>query len=192
MHHLQKTYKPEDLPVHIICPSLVGFGFSSYPPRHDTMTNVDCAALNDGLMRSLGFDKYIAQGGDIGSFVSRLMGEKHDSCVGKYCKCTPNQNQEALTRAAVHLNMFAVAPPKAFDGSQLDEFDQRCLARLNYFGDHEFAYNEEHGTKTATIAAVVESSPVAMLAWYVPFIRSIRGADSDPFVQDRREDAGLV
>lgn len=82
MNHLQSTYKPSELPVHIVCPSIVGFGFSSYPPRHDYMDNLDSAALNDALMRGLGFSKYVAQGGDIGSYISRIMGEKYESCAG--------------------------------------------------------------------------------------------------------------
>lgn len=33
-------------------------------------------------MRGLGFGAYVAQGGDIGSYVSRLLGEKHGACKG--------------------------------------------------------------------------------------------------------------
>ncbi|RSH89646.1 hypothetical protein EHS25_002197 [Saitozyma podzolica] len=58
----------------------------------------------------------------------------------------------------------ATAPPNS-SPSSLDEFDRACLARADYFLKHEFAYRDEHATKTATIGIVVESSPVAMLAW---------------------------
>lgn len=34
-------------------------------------------------MRGLGFTKYVAQGGDIGSFISLGLAERHDACVGK-------------------------------------------------------------------------------------------------------------
>lgn len=68
-------------------------------------------------------------------------------------------------RTAVHVNMFAAPKPSGYDASSADEFDKKCLARLGYFDEHEFAYHQEHGTKAATISAVVESSPVAMLAW---------------------------
>lgn len=83
LQHLRDTYTPETLPIHAIVPSLVGFGFSAPPPRHDRFTNLDTATLWDQLMRGLGFESYVAQGGDIGSYVTRLLGEKFDACKGE-------------------------------------------------------------------------------------------------------------
>lgn len=34
-------------------------------------------------MRGLGFSSYVAQGGDIGSFVSQLLAQKFDACKGE-------------------------------------------------------------------------------------------------------------
>lgn len=45
---------------------------------------MDVADLWDKLMRGLGFAGYVAQGGDIGSFISRLLGERYDGCKGEY------------------------------------------------------------------------------------------------------------
>jgi microsomal epoxide hydrolase len=61
---------------------MVGFGFSSPPPRHDQFSNLDVADLFNQLMCGLGLEGYVAQGGDIGSHISRLLGEKYDACRG--------------------------------------------------------------------------------------------------------------
>lgn len=82
MQHLTKTYTPETLPVHLIVPSLVGYGFSSPPPVDIDFATKDNATLFDVLMRGLGFDTYIAQGGDVGSLVARFMGEL-PACKGE-------------------------------------------------------------------------------------------------------------
>jgi hypothetical protein len=58
----------------------------------------------------------------------------------------------------------ATAPPNS-SSSTLDDIDRACLARADFFNKYEYAYRDEHATKTATIGMVVESSPVAMLAW---------------------------
>lgn len=49
----------------------------------------------------------------------------------------------------------------------LDAVDKECVERFHYFNRYEFGYRDEHATKPATIGMVVESSPVALLAWYV-------------------------
>ena len=81
-HHLSKTYTPDTLPIHAIVPSLIGYGFSSPPPLDKDFTTRDNANVFDGLMRGLGFEKYIAQGGDVGSLVSRFLGAEHEGCKG--------------------------------------------------------------------------------------------------------------
>lgn len=62
-------------------PSLVGYGYSSAPSVDQDFTTRDNAVLFNSLMEGLGMKGYIAQGGDIGSFVSRFMAS-FDSCKG--------------------------------------------------------------------------------------------------------------
>jgi microsomal epoxide hydrolase len=68
---------------------------------------------------------------------------------------------------AVHINMMSIPPGLPIDTSQLDEVDQETMKRFYWNEKYEFGYNMEHATKTSTIAMVVSSDPVAMLAWYV-------------------------
>ena len=68
---------------HFVVPSLPGWGYSS-PPSLDTEFAVqDISYLVNGLMRGLGFGKYIAQGGDIGSMVSVDLAVRHKECTGE-------------------------------------------------------------------------------------------------------------
>ena len=83
LQRLKDNYSPADLPIHAIVPSIIGYGYSSPPPRHEAFSIGDVATLWDQLMRGLGFDKYIAQGGDLGSHTSRILGQRHEACAGK-------------------------------------------------------------------------------------------------------------
>jgi microsomal epoxide hydrolase len=79
----KEQYSPSELPYHIIVPSLPGYAFSSGPPLHKNFKVEDVARLMDRLMIDLGFgDGYVAQGGDVGSGVARVLGHAYPSCKG--------------------------------------------------------------------------------------------------------------
>ncbi|KAK9315532.1 epoxide hydrolase [Lipomyces starkeyi] len=64
---------PDQQAHHVIAPSLPGFAFSSSPAKPDFGPK-QMAAVNNKVMLTLGYTKYIAQGGDWGSLIVRLMG----------------------------------------------------------------------------------------------------------------------
>src|SRR6266508_1558386 len=59
---------------HLVIPSLPGFGFSG-PTTAPGVEGRTIAAAFAELMARLGYDRYVAQGGDIGAQVSALLGE---------------------------------------------------------------------------------------------------------------------
>ena len=77
----------------MVAPSLPGFAFSEGPKRGDfLMRNI--AAVDHKLMVALGYDVYVAQGGDLGTMVVEYMGMDYpESCV------------------AVHVNGVFTGPP---------------------------------------------------------------------------------
>lgn len=78
---LTKKYTPDNLPFHVVVPSLPGYGYSNGPPLDKDYTVEDMARNIDALMVGLGFGSgYISQGGDIGSFITRVLGAKYDNC----------------------------------------------------------------------------------------------------------------
>jgi pimeloyl-ACP methyl ester carboxylesterase len=81
MDLLRNKYTPESLPYHIITPSLPDYGLSGSLSQNLEMTLERAASIMNGLMIALGFEKgYVAQGGDLGSMIARLMSVNHKEC----------------------------------------------------------------------------------------------------------------
>lgn len=74
------------LPYHVVVPSLPGYTLSEGGPLDRDWSMHDTSRVIDKLMKNLGFDKYIAQGGDVGSFIAHDLVVNYDSCVGVHCK----------------------------------------------------------------------------------------------------------
>jgi microsomal epoxide hydrolase len=83
---VRKQYEKKNLPYHVIVPSLPGYTLSTGLPTDKNWTMEDSADIIHQLMTNLGFDKYLAQGGDVGSFEARLLAQTQDACVGIHCK----------------------------------------------------------------------------------------------------------
>lgn len=81
---VKSRYDPNSSPYHLIVPSFPGFTFSSGPPIDSNWGIANTSAAMDGLLQGLGFGKgYVAQGGDIGSFVAQTLALSSSSCKGK-------------------------------------------------------------------------------------------------------------
>ena len=146
---LKERYSPKDLPYHVIIPSLPGYAYSSGPPiETDYGIDIAAGALNN-LMIGLGFGSgYLAQGGDLGSFVSRLLAMNYDACKG------------------MHVNMMGMPPPENFDKLLVDELEKKALQKATEFLDTGNAFALEQGTRTATIGLALSASPLALLSWW--------------------------
>ncbi|EEA28094.1 hypothetical protein EYB25_000964 [Talaromyces marneffei] len=143
----RKKYEPSTLPYHLIVPSLPGYTFSSGPPVDRDFTSPDAARILNQVMVNLGFESgYVAQGGDVGSKISRVLGAKYDSCK------------------AVHLNFLGrVNPPK---GEQnYSAVEQAGLKRAEWFNTYGTAYYMDHATRPSTISHILSTNPVALLIW---------------------------
>ncbi|CAG8974590.1 hypothetical protein HYALB_00004387 [Hymenoscyphus albidus] len=144
---LKEEYKPATLPYHVIVPSLPGFAFSDAPPLKRDFDLSDAAAIIDKLMIDLGFGGgYVAQGGDVGSKISRILGSKYSSCK------------------AVHVN-YCYMPEPAKPLGNVTATDLEDLKRAREFKATGSAYALEQGTRSSTIGLVLSSSPLALLAW---------------------------
>ncbi|HET6969796.1 MAG TPA: epoxide hydrolase [Phenylobacterium sp.] len=127
----------------VVAPSLPGVGFSANPPRPIGPRRI--AGLFRTLMTDvLGYERFAAQGGDMGSAVSSWLGCDHADAV-----------------AAVHLNLCI--PPMTDPTDDPDELAWR--AAFATVQQRESAYMVEHQTKPQTVAAVLAASPVALAAW---------------------------
>ncbi|KAF2708440.1 alpha/beta-hydrolase [Pleomassaria siparia CBS 279.74] len=145
MNLVRKKYSPQDLPYHVIVPSLPGYTLSSGPPLDKDFKTADIARIIDKLMVGLGFQSYMGQGGDIGSYTCRPLA-LHAGCK------------------AVHLNFNMMIQPKNPDGD-ISATERKGLDRAEDFSERASAYAIEHGTRPATIGFVLQSSPIALFAW---------------------------
>ena len=153
---------------HVIAPSLPGFGFSGKP----TATGwgiPKIAELFTELMAALGYDRYLAQGGDWGSAVTTAIGGTDtDHC------------------AAIHVTLAMGAPPK-LDGDPTPE-EQRALAGLKYYAEWDSGYSKQQSTRPQSIGYGLVDSPAAQAAWVLEKFWAWTDCDGHPEnVLDRDE-----
>ncbi|KAF5006726.1 hypothetical protein FDECE_6903 [Fusarium decemcellulare] len=144
-----KKYSPETLPYHIIVPSLPGYTLSSGPPLDRDFTLADGARIMNQLMINLGFSNgYVAQGGDVGSMISRILSESSDECK------------------AIHVNLLNIGfldSPRNFQPLEANE--QEAMLRCDNWIRTGNGYVIEQQTRPGTMSFVLSSSPLALLAW---------------------------
>jgi len=139
---------------HLVLPSIPGYGLSG--PTHDTgWTTGRVAKAWAELMRRLGYQRYGAQGGDWGAFVSPELGRADpDRVVG------------------IHVNAatFGFIPFGEVGPEELASFtdaEKVRLERLNRFLSDGNAYFQVQATRPQTLAYGLTDSPVGQLAWNV-------------------------
>lgn len=143
----------------VIVPSLPGHGFSDAPTAAGFGADACADVVHELMTRVLGFDRYLAQGGDRGAFVSAGLGHRHrDSLIG------------------IHLNM---ATGIVGDGGQLSEDERQFQDDQIRFLAIEGGYIAIQGTKPQTLGVGLNDSPVGLLAWIVEKWRAWSDCDGD-------------
>jgi pimeloyl-ACP methyl ester carboxylesterase len=144
----------------VVVPSLPGYGWSGRPtaPGWGPARTADAWAE---VMRRLGYERFGAQGGDIGSFVSANLGARHpDRVVG------------------VHLNMVVTGPPEG--QAEFDERERRALDRLREFRTDGSAYSHQHRTRPQTLGYGLTDSPAGQCAWILEKFHAWTDSGGDP------------
>jgi pimeloyl-ACP methyl ester carboxylesterase len=129
----------------VIVPSLPGHGFSQRPTEA-TFGADECARIMRTLMVDvLGYDRFGAQGGDRGAFVSASLGHEHHDVV-----------------AGIHLNF-----PTGIPGSPMSDDEAQWIADQQRYLVEQGGYIAIQGTRPLTLAYGLHDSPVGTLAWIV-------------------------
>lgn len=131
---------------HVIAPSLPGFGFSDKPTG--TGWNVDrIGAAWATLMARLGYDRWVAQGGDWGAAVTTAIGAaRPEAC------------------AAIHINMPLIFPD-ADDMADLTPREQASLAAMAHYQSSESGYAKQQQTRPQSLGYGLVDSPTGQAAW---------------------------
>jgi pimeloyl-ACP methyl ester carboxylesterase len=133
---------------HIVIPSIPGYGFSDASDERG-MNPRKVAKLWVKLMRALGYEKFIAQGGDWGASISTWIGlDSPESLIGIHLNYIPGSYKPYLTET-----------------NQLTDREKNFLEEEKEWFRKEGAYSEIQGTKPQTVAFAIEDSPVGLAAW---------------------------
>ncbi len=134
---------------HVVLVSMPGYGFSG-PTRERGVDVARIAAAVAEVMAQLGYERYLAQGGDWGAFVTRHLGEHYPQHV-----------------AAIHTNML-FAPPDQSDPELLASITEPELAALAASGERikdGTAYMELQSTRPHSLGFGLDDSPVGLAGW---------------------------
>jgi pimeloyl-ACP methyl ester carboxylesterase len=137
---------PEDA-FHLVLPSLPGYGFSGEPTELGWESGRIARAWAE-LMDRLGYTRYVAQGGDVGAFVTDAMGR---------------QAPEGLV--GIHVNLLGAAPGLKDQLPAESEQERVAHDALETVTTDGSAYFLEQSTRPQTIGYSVLDSPVALAAW---------------------------
>lgn len=131
---------------HLVIPSLPGYGFSDKPSG--TGWGVErIAAAWITLMRRLGYQRFVAQGGDWGAAVT-----------------TGVAMARPAELAGIHLNMPLVFPEQS-DFADLTPAEQASVESMGFYQEKDSGYAKQQGTRPQTIGYALADSPVGQAAW---------------------------
>jgi pimeloyl-ACP methyl ester carboxylesterase len=130
----------------LVIPSLPGYGFSAEPAEVGWDPGRIAGAWAE-LMRRLGYTRYVAQGGDVGAFVTDAMGR-----------------QAPAGLLGIHVNLLQTALLGASPPAE-SEKERAALDALATFSTSGRGYFIEQATRPQTIGYGLLASPVALAAW---------------------------
>jgi microsomal epoxide hydrolase len=154
----------------VIAPSLPGFGFSGRPPRPIGPRKM--AGMFDTLMTDvLGYDSYLAQGGDWGGAISSWLGYDH-----------------APACRAIHINIMTM---RHADGPKGPE-EEAWAAEFEREQMMENGYRTQQATKPQTLSYAMMDSPVGVAAWLIEKFNSWSDTDGDNIESVHSKDSLLT
>jgi epoxide hydrolase len=151
---------------HLVIPSLPGFGFSDKPENTGAEgTGWGVGRIADAwieLMSRLGYEKWVAQGGDWGSAVTETIAWKAPAGL-----------------AGVHFNMSLVFPTPEEVAEATPEEQEMIAGAVRYDAELS-AYAKQQSTRPQTIGYALTDSPAGLAAWIYYMFHGATDSDGDP------------
>jgi pimeloyl-ACP methyl ester carboxylesterase len=143
----------------VVIPSMPGYGFSG-KPTETGWDPIHIARAWIMLMDRLGYERYVAQGGDWGAQITDVMGaEAPPELLGIHSNMPgtlPPDVSKALTS-----NILGTGHPRP---SGMSAEESRAYDQLSFLFTKGFGYALEMSTRTQTLYGLADS-PVALAAW---------------------------
>ncbi|CAL1713455.1 unnamed protein product [Somion occarium] len=159
---------------HVVAFSLPGYGFSEAPKKRGFGLR-QYAEVGHKLMVALGYDEYIAQGGDWGFGIVRTMaslyGERH---VKAWHTNFPFMYKPSLSAHPLIWLRDLVTPYTAEERQHSE--------RAAWFVKKSYGYWAEHATMPQTVGYSLADSPVGLLAWI--YEKLVIWSDDYPWTDD--------
>ncbi|MGW9206952.1 epoxide hydrolase family protein [Embleya sp. NPDC055664] len=144
----------------VVVPDMPGYGYSDRPTG-PPLDSIAVAGLWAELMDGLGYARFGAAGGDIGSHVSRYLALDHPDRV-----------------VAVHRTDAGV-PVVSGDLAEFTPEEREWFREVAAWGAAEGGYAAMHRTKPQTAAVGLTDSPAGLAAWIVEKLRAWSDCDGD-------------
>ncbi|HET6996704.1 MAG TPA: alpha/beta fold hydrolase [Chitinophagaceae bacterium] len=134
----------------VIVPSIPGHGFSDIPLTPGMNTKRVAKLLTQLMTEELGYEKFVAHGGDLGTGITEQIALYHKKSL-----------------LAIHLtdipyhHILTMAPEK------LNKEEKKYLDAITKWQMTEGAYNMIQSTKPQSLAYGLNDSPVGLAAWIV-------------------------
>ncbi len=146
---------------HLVLPSIPGYGWSGKPAAAGT--GVDAiATIWDKVMVRLGYDSYVAQGGDWGSAITTAIGMQN---LG-HCR-------------AIHVNMPVAGPTPESMADPTPE-EMAALEALGYYDKWDSGYSKQQSTRPQTLGYGLTDSPAGQAAWIAEKMWAWTDCDGHP------------
>lgn len=154
---------------HLVLPTYPGYGFSGKPTEAWDPGRV--ARAWDVLMKRVGYERYVSQGGDWGAIISQVMAV-----------------QAPAGLLGIHTNMPGTTPPGVLRlirnhepaPAEFSSDEKVAFAGLEEFYRKGFGYAEMMNTRPQTLGYGLSDSPVALAAFLYEKIATWTHSGGDP------------
>jgi len=148
--------------LHVIAPSLPGYGFSAAPRAPGGSPRQVARWMHRLMTEALGYRAYFAQGGDWGSVIASWLALDEPGAL-----------------QALHVNMLGLRPNLATGTRPLTPEEQAYLERAKALRSEELGYQAIQGTRPQTLGYGLNDSPAGLAAWLVEKYRTWTDCDGD-------------
>ncbi|QII04654.1 epoxide hydrolase 1 [Rhodococcoides fascians A25f] len=146
---------------HVVIPSLPGFGCSDKPTATGWGTEKIASAWVE-LMHRLGYDRFLAHGGDWGGVITTILGGRFPEHV-------------------IGIHTTLAQPPPGMPTEALTPDERRWTEDSENFRRHHCAYAKQQATRPQTIGYSLVDSPVGLLAWILDKFAEWTDTEDSPF-----------
>ena len=139
----------------VVIPSIPGYGFSARPTTTGWGPPRIARAWTT-LMKRLGYNRFVAQGGDWGALITEQMGAQASPEL-----LAIHTNMPSAVPAEIAAALPGHTPPAGLSADEMYAFE-----RLDFFFTHGLSYAQQMANHPQTLYGIADS-PVGLAAWFL-------------------------